>query len=137
MALSNDLSLECLICHFCIALAKYWAIQSQYTHISFYLLIFYGFLLLLLWHLQTVLSVISNAVSIFLFFQRMVREVRFLFHGRFGDQEVRNIFDHVEWDRESHLSLLHCFSEVLSNTESIHTHIILSVNFFFYLIVPI
>ena len=33
--------------------------------------------------------------------ERMVREVRFLFHGRFGDQEVRNIFDHVKWDMES------------------------------------
>ena len=81
MALSNDLSLECLICHFCIALAKYWAIQSQYTHISFYLL---NFFLSYCSHLETVkantkinaLELVRNFWEDHLLFQSLQRDAR-------------------------------------------------------------
>ncbi|CAG2240285.1 unnamed protein product [Mytilus edulis] len=30
--------------------------------------------------------------------ERMVRQLKFLYHGRFNDEEARQIFDHVNWD---------------------------------------
>ncbi|XP_052098197.1 shiftless antiviral inhibitor of ribosomal frameshifting protein homolog [Mytilus californianus] len=38
--------------------------------------------------------------------ERMVRELKFLYKGRFNDEEARRIFDHVKWDRERGLKFV-------------------------------